>query len=165
MLAYHQAKDIYHCCFRMLVVLNHNKEFVSQELLKIIDFYVVFPHLLQQVTLPKEMQKHKKVFKELRAPYENILSFKRVVFDLSGIQDNAIKFLLAREIVYFDESKTMVCLNSSRVTDELKLMLDKDFINSKWYSAMIDVFNSVPLYGDNGLKKRTGLLEYRYDAT
>jgi hypothetical protein len=50
MLIYHQRNDIFHCAFRLLSILSlTDKNNIELARLKIIDFYIVFPHLVGNI--------------------------------------------------------------------------------------------------------------------
>jgi hypothetical protein len=51
--------------------------------------------------------------------------------------------------------------SSSIVSDLAK---ENSITSDDFYKQFIKIIMGCPLYGENGLKKRTGLMEYRYDA-
>ena len=61
MLIYHPVHDINHCLYRILALLEISKhKEIDWELIKLMDFYVLFPHQLKNIKpFPMELIKHK----------------------------------------------------------------------------------------------------------
>lgn len=166
MLVYHPVGDPYHCAFRLLsVLLELASPKIEWEKLRILDFYMLFPHLLKEVRVPDELKGAKAQLKEIAPPYETLPSPKRLMFELSKIQDNAVKSLVAKGIIdrgaFVEE---MVLLNAFVVPQKLRdHITNHEQRNTFWYKFLVSDFLAIPLLGIKGLKERTGLMEYRYD--
>lgn len=166
MLIYHPIGDPYHCIYRLLsVLLNLSVQRIEWEKLRILDFYMLFPHLLQDVKLPAELRGARSQLNKIMNPYEVLPSPKRLMFELSKIQDNAVKSLVAKGIVDRTEFvQEIVLLNSFIIPQKLKTHISsQQQKNEYWYKFLTSNFASIPLMGEKGLKERTGLMEYRYD--
>lgn len=99
MLIYHPMKDPFNCIYRVLCILQDLKmQNVPYDLIKILDFYVVFPHLLKDIKLPRELIKYRSVLKEVPLPYENLPDARQLMFDISIIQDQAINSMVAKGV-------------------------------------------------------------------
>lgn len=163
MLAYHPAKDIYHCCFRLLkIMFSLSENSVEIDRLILMDYYSIFPYELQKITLPAGSTSHRKIFKKVKRPYESIANPKRLIFELRGIQTNAIKYLVAIGILVPTEDYSIVSLNYKSL-DNLPSSIDLQG-REPWFISMLELFQSVELLGEKGIKARTGLMEYRYDV-
>lgn len=168
MLIYHQRKDIYHCIIRILsIVLTIDKEEIEFPKLRIIDFYLVFPHLIKEVRFPrvKGATALKNLAKNLDDPYELLPSPKRLFSEMGDYQIQAVHLLRSKRVLqedeygnispgdYFSDSKILSVVNNSR------------FIGDDFFFNLINILAGIPLQGENGIKARTSLMEYRYDAT
>ncbi len=167
MLTYHPAHDPSHCIFRILCLLKDiNKSLVSVDLIKLLDFYVLFPHALKSLSLPKGNLGVTNNFKTIKEPYENLPSPSHLMFQLSLIQDQVIKSLFAKGILNQDtKSSDYIALNKDKIIDNIAALIDDSaFRKEQWYQDLINIVAQIPLKGESGLKKRSGLMEYRYDV-
>lgn len=91
MIVYHPIHDLYHCVFRIsgLIEFLPRKEF-SDFRLKIYDYYLLFPHELKKITLPRHLQTYKKLG-DNKYYYPKVN--KSVFFELNGIQDEALRLI------------------------------------------------------------------------
>lgn len=101
MLIYHPANDINHCLYRMLLILETTTaRELNWNLFKLMDFYILFPHLLKSIApLPLSLKSYKESLREIPSPFEALPNSKRVLFDLEGIQNTSILNLLAKDLV------------------------------------------------------------------
>jgi len=167
MLVYHPSFDANHCAYRFLHILyiSEVKDF-DWEILRIADFYYLFPHLLQQIQpMPKNLVKGKKYFKEITAPYEKIPNPKRLMFDLRDIQNSTIASLISKQLIEKSNFNSgVVSLNADRIP---KVLVEKFKLNpitdENWFKFFIKAIAFVEMYGKSGFKSKTGLMEYRYD--
>ncbi len=167
MLTYHPAHDPSHCIFRILCLskdINESRALV--DLIKLLDFYVLFPHVLKSLSLPKGNLSVTNNFKTIKEPYENLPESAHLMFQLSLIQDQAIKLLIAKGILNQDaQAFDHIELNKDKLPDNIIALIDKSaFRKEQWYQHLINIVAQIPLKGKSGLKKRSGLMEYRYDA-
>ncbi len=169
MLIYHPMKDPFNCIYRVLCILQDLKmQNVPYDLIKILDFYVVFPHLLKDIKLPRELIKYRSVLKEVPLPYENLPDARQLMFDISIIQDQAINSMVAKGVfIKNDFISGNLNLRDTYIKrrEIVELITKAKFRETSWYKILIDDLSKIPLLGGSGLKNRTGLMEYRYDAT
>ncbi|PPK74964.1 hypothetical protein B0F87_107207 [Methylobacter tundripaludum] len=167
MLIYHQRNDVYHCTFRLLSIFNMiNTNDIEFARLKIIDFYIVFPHLISTISLPraKGISKIKKEVQTLPVPYEKLPSSRMLFSEMGDIQLQAIDILKAKKILEVTE-EGVISKGKYFSSEAVQSLVIENNITSKWfYKDFIKILIECPFYGENGLKKRTGLMEYRYDA-
>ncbi len=166
MLTYHPAHDPSHCIFRILCLSKDIDEFrVPVDLIKLLDFYVLFPHALKPLSLPKGNSRVKNNFKAIKEPYENLPSPSHLMFQLSLIQDQAIKSLLAKGILdQGAHSSGYILLKDETLSDSIKELIDNSpFRKMQWYQDLTSTIAKITFKGKRGLKNRSGLMEYRYD--
>jgi len=146
----------------MEVIGDERVEFLK---LRMIDFFFLFPHLLQDLSFPRESNYSglKKDAKKLSSPYENLPDKKRLFSELYDFQIQAIHILTAKKI--FSMNDNYVSKGAEFVNPMIQSLLnDNFFLKQKIYVDLIHAFLEMSLIGDAGLKKRTGLMESRYDA-
>lgn len=167
MLIYHPAQDVNHAVYRLLLILNRAEQKELQvDLFRLIDFYTLFPHLLKKISpMPLAISRHKKIFSDITEPFESLKNIKRIFNELELLQSVAIQNLTAKGILdkgKFDEG--ILRLNQKALPDNLVSALQNaGLLNDEWFGVIVDGFPKINFKGRNGLKARTGLMEYRYD--
>ncbi len=131
-----------------------------------LDFYIVFPHLINTITFPrvKGVSNIKKNVQGLTLPYENLPSIKILFSEMGDFQSQAIDILRAKYLISINNEglcQTTALFNQKSITD----LTNNKITENIMFKELINLFLTTPLHGDMGLKKRTGLMEYRYDAT
>lgn len=167
MLIYHQRNDVFHCVFRFLSILklSENKK-IELDRLKIIDFYFVFPYLLANATLPRVAgsSRVKKNAQTLNVPYENLPSCKILFSEMGDFQSQALDILQAKQLLNIDESNNVELGASFHSFEIINFLNESTYVSSGFCKDLVQVLLKCNLYGANGLKSKTGLMEYRYDA-
>ena len=172
MIVYHPAFDLYHSVYRMLQILTRfdRNDYVEIERLRIWDFYLLFPDKISSIRLKnteKDIRELIKIhIKKSNNPYELLLDNRKIFEKIKPYQLGALKCLASYGII--DKNY----LNTNRVTIISKQILST--YSSKFealspkeanaISLLTSHFYLISLYGENGLKERTQLLESRYDA-
>jgi hypothetical protein len=169
-LTYNEAFDPYHTAFRFirlnLACQLHKR--MPFEMLRILDFYLLFPFRLQDIRLHSEDRGWRKISRTYgdRAPYgampEDSSIFARMeLFQRAAAASLVHSGHLSAEAWETDEIEF--------VTRELPTALVARCVVLN--ERMADVMNILcqikaryALGGRDGLKDRTGLLEYRYDS-
>ena len=168
MLMYHPAQDANHCVFRTLLILEHMvHETMDVAVYRLIDFYILFPHLLKFLEpLPTQLRPYKQILQNIPEPFENLANTKRILFELEPLQTVALHNLLATDLIELDIFKSQRLKRSSEnLPDELKNALKTSHLaNTEWFRMLINEFPTLNFIGKSGLKKRTGLMEFRYDV-
>lgn len=166
-LIYHPIFDANHCVFRTLLLLqeqNHCE--IDIELFRLMDFYVLFPSLLKSIKpFPSELRIYKKEIQKICEPYENIQNPNRIFVELRRIQSIAFYHLLSKQLIDMKSFENgMIKRTETNLPDQLVASLNEAAIKkNKWFILVSKEFQKIEFYGANGLKKRTGLMEYRYD--
>jgi hypothetical protein len=169
-ISYQPAFDAYNAAFRMMRLREScwTKSAISFEALRIADFYVLFPFLISDVKVRREHMSWKKiagkyVFKKpyARLPNSQVLFKRMLPFQLAAFErivdsDFALlenwshgQALASRKDFPSEIDQKITTLNSEQ----------SDLIEA--IATMVDGY---PLLGPDGLKARTQLQEYRYDA-
>ncbi|EJD6044302.1 hypothetical protein M0J40_RS16860 [Providencia rettgeri] len=167
MLIYHPVFDANHCVFRTLILLQEqNYCEVDIELFRLMDFYLLFPSLLKSIKpFPNQLRKYKKSVNLINEPYENIINPNRIFLELRRIQSIAFHHLLSKQLIdmkSFENGKikrTNICLPDSLLAS----MNQVEYKKTEWFTLISSELIKIEFYGASGLKKRTGLMEYRYD--
>src|SRR3990172_1430428 len=122
MLIYHHAFDIYHCIFRMLrllVKLPRNPHDIEQ--LRILDFYLLFPDQLAEVTFPKEARIYRNCSFVKNRSYEEIDDPYRVFLQMEAFQKEALNCLASYGIIGAGElSDGKIYLTDKKLPNELE---------------------------------------------
>lgn len=168
MLIYDPALDLSHYVFRLLRFLEaiENIE-VEVEKYRIIDFYVLYPTALAKFRSPgNSMTEVKKVLKSIENKYNSIQSPKLHFKKIENLQNAALTYMVSIQILDAVSFKGKII---KRTTKSLPLELMKKIQQSNATNDVVekyiyeDMF-ALPLLGSKGLKDRSELLEYKYDA-
>ena len=167
MLIYHPAFDAYHAAFRFLLLLQAtSKNEMKFARLRILDFYLLFPSELTEMTLPKDLVSHRKHWKSSTNKYNDIIDPRRIFNELEPFQVSGLQLAIASGFVVFNKSRDHVSLSSRSLPTSLSSQLDKSTRSqADLLEFLTKSFSSIDLYGRDGLKARTRLFEYRYDPT
>ena len=160
-------QDPYHCAIRFLAILDDVDELSIQwDLLRILDFFVVFPHQLARMRLPSQYRKKRKILNAISDPYENLPSSARLFFSLGEIQQPAARLLAATGLLDKDEfiNGRIRRIESNLDVEINDICRNLSFRETAWYAFLIDDLSKLGLSGKDGLKHRAGLMEYRHDA-
>jgi hypothetical protein len=165
-LSFEPAYDAYHAMFRAarLVKVLPSAE-IEYEKFRILDFYLCFPDLIDQLRLKPTDRRFRKLAQSHRRVYagkpDGRLAFGRMkpaqtaaaqTLALGGYIDSE-----ALSLGWFRILKALPVRLGERVE---RLNKDEDGL-----IEFIGVLaRDYPLSGDDGLKHRSGLMEYRYDA-
>ncbi|RVU81801.1 hypothetical protein EOL70_24910 [Leucothrix sargassi] len=161
---YHNRKDVYHCCYRVISILSHlNFSKIEIDKLSIIDFYLVFPIFINEIRFPQGKGKRvsKKLLDSIEPPFEYLPNKKILFSELREFQNNALQILMAKSIIELDNNFVLKGELFSNVSD--RLANNNRFFEDLLFSELIRILLDIDLYGKNGIKQRTELMEFRYD--
>lgn len=167
MIVYHPAYDVSHCLYRMLLLLeNLPCNDIEFERLQLLDFLLLFPSLLKNISFPSEIRSSRKALSNIPEPYENLPNPTRLMFELENIQKASISSLTARGFIKKNNISNGVI---SRTDVELpKELVDKmaadSVIREPWFLLLVNNLSILDFYGTKGLKARSKMMEFRYDA-
>lgn len=172
MIVYHPAFDLYHSVYRLLQILTHfdKNDYVETERLRIWDFYLLFPDKINTIKL-KNTEKDikdliKDYIKQSNNPYELLLDNRKVFEKIKPYQLGALKCLASYGIInknYIHTNRVTIISKEilSNYSSKFEALSPKE---SNAISLLTSHFYLMSLYGENGLKERTQLLESKYDA-
>lgn len=174
-LAYDTAYDPYHTAFRMLRLCVYSTKTVFQiPKLRILDFYLNFPHLLKQFLgdtgykLPKggKSTLKKMDFTKFPEPYSELPSDKTIFYQMEVIQAAAIQTMCLRGFIDVEAfRKGNVQIIPQRIpSDLLTAVQNRNSQQDELLDFLVNFMGEIELDGAKGLKAHTHLLEYRYDA-
>ena len=164
---YHPAQDINHCVYRLLLILecSEHKQ-IKLDIYRLVDFYTLFPYLLKLIKpLPVPVNKHRSKFSNIAEPFESLRNTKRILHELETLQSIAIQNLLAKKLLNKVSLEKGFLGRSEKPLPEsfLQEMQSARLLNEDWFKVLVNEFPKAKFSGNNGLKARTGLMEYRYD--
>lgn len=168
MLIYSPAFDVSHCIFRIFYILNLLDRNLTYEIDKIliIDFYMAYPGCIKDFKFPRELFNIKKEFNDLRKDYRNPINNLQTFQRISVLQKKALSSILSQGYFEIDSfKKGYLKITKKKISYELICHLKKFsfYGNKKLPLILILSLLEINLNGENGLKSRSGLMEYRYD--
>lgn len=165
MLIYHPAFDAYHCAFRMLAITGENRV-LEYSRLRILDFFLCFPAEVASVQLPQEFVEYKKLARDAFNQYRGPVSAAKTFRELEPIQAAAARLLALTGIFSIVELENGKIVRTGQVLPESVQfgLSDESSFPTPLERFVLTKMASIPLGGFGGLKQRTGLMEYRYDA-
>ncbi|MGE4442489.1 MAG: ABC-three component system middle component 5 [Desulfomicrobium sp.] len=165
MIIYSEYKDIYHSAYRIISILNIINSEIEYNKLRIIDFFLVFPSLVNEISFPRQrgMSQLKNYASANFDTYEILPEKKQLFFEISPYQLQAVKILKAKGII--NESDSTIYYNTDLKSESIdKLLHFSKYTSNNFYVKLIKTLFNIEYFGSDGLKKRSGLLEYKYDA-
>lgn len=167
MLIYHPAFDANHCLYRIVSILNATGDAsISWSLLRMLDFYYLFPSQLKNIKpWPREMQKFKSHAAKIPDQFEDLTNPVRTFFELQPFQKTATLELIAKGVLSKSsfENDLMVLESNSLPPTYIDLLEIDDFLKSDTFKIITEGLPKAKFSGANGLKSRSGLMEYVYD--
>ena len=145
------------------ILLSVNKP-ININQLHILDFYYLFPDKMKEMhKFPRANTKKHKCIQNIPDSYELIENSRRVFFEIMDIRHNAIINLLSKNIISNLGSDEFV-LNTVAIPEELMSFLNVDsFRKTDIFEILTKDLVKIKVNGENGLKFKSGLMEYRYD--
>jgi hypothetical protein len=148
----------------MLHATNDKK--ISWQLLRLMDFYYLFPGQLKNIKpWPREIGNMKSKVTNIPDQFEDLTNPSRTFFELEEFQKTAILELIAKGVVSkVSFSKGIVKAEPGSLSLGYDVFVkDDDFLNSAAFKVITQGLTIVKLTGPNGLKSRSGVMEYIYD--
>ena len=167
MLSYHGAFDLNHSIYRMLRLVEHHPEkSLAWDTFRILDYYCLFPHELKQLSWPRSVQRFKSRFLYEETKYNKISNRRHLFHQLELIENVAARSLAAKGFIDADALQLAVLARTDKPlpTDLEPVVQRNDDAEDALVTFLAQNLSQIPLLGEKGLKARSGLLEYRYDA-
>lgn len=167
MFTYHPAFDRYHCVYRILLLTTRIKTEVTEvDRIRIWDFYFVFPQQVKNISFPQELSVLKRRNGFTPNPYEEIVDSQRIFSRMKPFQLEAMSYLAAYGFIE-SESLTSGLIKRTHKPIPHELLVHMNRLDEQQHyviNLIQSPLNELPLGGDKGLKYRTKLLDFRYDA-
>jgi hypothetical protein len=164
MLIYHPAFDAYHATLRMLALLAFDKGF-DVEKARILDFYLAFPSAMLSMRLPAELSQVRAMLRQQENVYRDPVSAKRTFAEIRHVQMAAFGCLAAGGLIDSEKLEAGTVQRTQKPLPGALRSALNGFIENEL--PVLEVLTTkvagIPTAGPNGLKDRSGLLEYRYD--
>lgn len=172
MILYNNAFDLYHTIFRMLHLLSkiETQKKIEVDRVRIWDFYLLFPGEIFTIRPKRNEKDFKNLLKELTVkkenPYQSITDQRKTLEKIKPYQMAALSCLASYKIIDKNE------LFQDRVQVISKELLE-NYIRSvgnlsgrerNIISIVTSSFYDISMFGQNGLKSRSNLIESKYDA-
>ena len=166
MLVYNPAYDLYHTMFRIFQITEKTKDILEVDKLRILDFYLAFPSELLEIKSFQGFKRYEKFIKAETNNYERVIDRKRLFFKMEHIQISAIKALISYGLIdALDFKKGKVKRTKISLSNALYERVKQANEESPNLITLITgPLASMNLYGHLGLKERTNLIEFKYDA-
>jgi hypothetical protein len=172
MITYNQAFDLYHTIFRLLQFLNKFDEQASLEIerIRIWDFYLLFPSKVHDIKLKRTEGDIKKLFKQFikdsENPYDRVAENRKVFEKIKPYQLAALNCIASYGIIEKATlTQQMVVIANKGILEEFTKQLESpDLKEQNVINIMTSHFNQLSLFGTDGLKSKTDLMESKYDA-
>jgi hypothetical protein len=158
---WHASRDAYHCAFRMMRILDAKGEALPIERLRVLDMYLLYPALLQRLSLPSEI---KKSMRALKLPSDDKMfirlpSTAAVWQDLQVYQAAALKQLGGRGLLKRDALRDhYAALSEENVPEPLRSrIVAENEEQSTLLNFLVNDVASLPTSGSDNVFKRAGL--------
>lgn len=157
----------------MLKLLIHFKGENNIELdrLRIWDYYLLYPNKMKSIHFSSEEKDIKAYIKRFITksdnPYENVLNDRKMFEKIKPYQMSAINSLASYGIInkdYLIENRISTVNKDFFITSDLNFKKKLSIQEENTIKLLTSHYYQVSLFGKNGLKNKTGLLESKYDA-
>jgi hypothetical protein len=166
-LSYHPAFDAYNAIFRFLrIKIRDNIETLEFDKLRILDYYLLFPWRASNVRLLQQDLDIRRVAKALEAKKDYaVLPTGEVLLErMKSAHTAAIQTLVKDGYVLEDRFKIgVVAFTDQAIPLDIAARIAERNGQEPEVMTIIDRLKVYSLMGNDGLKGRTALLEYRYD--
>jgi len=166
MLIYSQAYDLYHTMFRILQITEKTKNVLEVDKLRILDFYLAFPAELMEIHAFSGFKRYEKYLLAETNSFERVIDRKRLFFKMEHIQISAMKALISYGLfdpVEFKNGK--IKRTENKISENLeKRIIEANAENQNLITLITGPLALMNLNGHLGLKVRTNLIEFKYDA-
>lgn len=165
MLIYHPAYDLNHAVFRLLRVLEVNPDHSLQwDTFRIVDIFYLFPHLISKIRPTRSLTKYRHMFDDQKSKFNRAPDPKVFIREMASIHEAVAVSLVSKGFLEEKDFKARVLSRTAKPLPQTLLeAFDESFEDRVLVEILAVTLASIPLMGENGLKARTGLLEFQYD--
>ena len=168
-LSYQPAFDSFHAVYRLLRIRESILPYkpLPKDHLRILDFYLLFPFRIEGLRLQVAHKKFKRLAKDylFEKPYGDLPEDKIIFNRMKAFQNAALDTLVKKGLLHAEKYDSgIIEATEAQVPEEIRNRLLTDNTKQANLIEFINALADYELLGDDGLKKRSGLMEYRYDA-
>ena len=160
MLLYNKALDANHALLRMTALLiSWKSDAVECEALRLFDFLIANPGHIQKLSTRKERFPDKKKFKSYINRYQNFepMSLFNAMKEIHCV---VIERFIDLGVLHAGTSSSGYRVQLSNIPEELKTLA----ASNQAIDFIVENLTSISVTGSDGLKKITGLMDYKYDV-
>lgn len=164
-LVYHPAFDPYNAALRLLRLLTVATSELDRTTLRILDFYMLFPEELKQARLSTSLRSRvRRLNSASRFPYDRLPAQRPLFSRMEPTFDAALQTLVAKGLVKCTDERAFTVIRDNVPRRLQQIVSERNSTEPELLATLIEMGTSFSSLGPNGLKDRTGLAEYRYDA-
>lgn len=173
MILYNNAFDLYHTIFRMLHLLSkiEKRKKIEVDKIRIWDYYLLFPNEIFKIKTKKNESDFRKILKSLTVsknnPYQQIFDERKTLEKIKPYQLSALNCLASYNIIDKDIflKENQIKINSQELLEAYaKSVGDLSSREKNIITIVTSNFYDISLFGKNGLKDRSNLIESKYDG-
>lgn len=170
MATYNQAFDLYHTLYRFLHIISRFEGgTIEIDRLRIWDYYLLFPGEVYDIKLKKEESEIRRLrmrfLKKNANPYESVTNRRKVFERLRVYQYCALNCLVSYGIIdYTGLSQNRVIISNAEKFHRIMEIINPLSDTENNVLSLLMFLSTTSLYGVDGIKDRTGLIESKYDA-
>lgn len=165
MLLYNKSIDPLHTFVRIASVISIlGNVTVEKDKLRLFDFLISNPEYIVKIKLPQELLKEKNSFKCFKNKYRNY-NAKNLFDSMKPVQDIVFLNMINFGVLETKDSNESFTINLEALSGEVEGIINSND-NSVPKQALEFISKhlcTMSLLGSNGLKARSGLMEYKYD--
>ena len=167
MLVYHAYSDINHGIFRTFLlrkfVFGASIEF---DYWRILDFLFVFPHMSEELRVPRPLIKKRNEMSRFYTKYNDIREPREFIYQTQNVHLSIASILSAKGIISKkDLSVGKITWTVQECPLELNRLLEERAVENNTVLSFLKLLREVvPAKGPGGIKERSGWMEHRYDA-
>lgn len=169
-LSYQPAFDAYHTVFRLLRLRQAIplEAALPRDHIRLLDFYLLFPFLSTELRLFKHHQHYRKLARRYASdrPYGD-LPDKRVLFHrMTPIQIAALETLVKKNIICAEDYRRgTILFTPATLPKPMQVRVDQaNKQDEELLAFLLTLATEYDFLGPGGLKARSNLMEYAYDA-
>ena len=172
MITYNPAFDLYHCIYRMAHIVQclSDGECFEVEKVRIWDFYLLFPSKLYDVSLRQTeddlREARRQYIKANKSPYEYSGDNRKLFEWIRPFQVSALNCLVSCGIISKDAYlNSQVCVCDRQALADFVARAGEISVREQNALSFLGLLSRhMSLASIDGLKARTRLLEFKYDA-
>ncbi|MEQ1521462.1 MAG: ABC-three component system middle component 5 [Aestuariivirga sp.] len=165
-LVYHPAFDPYNCLLRIVRILLELKEGGEAATIRMLDFYLLFPENISKARLTTSLRSAVGKLKlQSRFPYDRMPAARTLLERMNPAFEASLQTLITKGLVAKPEKDHRLFLQKKQLPEELlNLALKHNKDEKNLMEILSALAREFPVQGPNGLKDRSGLMEFRYDV-